>query len=130
MRTRTVACQSAAEPLPIEIGRMTIALRTHDPAFREQIAQRYAGFVGRTQPADFEFDIDLYEPTEPPADDVGLKVRVEKGNWLLQRGDFRARWNPGVRRGHIRQANNPYACDSLLRIVHTLILAKQGGFLD
>jgi hypothetical protein len=129
MKTETVACQTAAEALPIEIGRMTIALRTHDPAFREQIAQRYAGFVRGAQPADFEFDIDLYEPTEPPADDVGLKVGVEKGNWLLQRGDFRARWNPRERRGYIRQANNPYACDSLLRIVHTLILAEQGGFL-
>ena len=129
MKTKTVSCQAAAETLPIEIGRMTIALRTHDPSFREQIARRYAGFVRSAQPADFEFDVDLYEPTEPPPADDGLKVSVEKGNWLLQRGDFRARWNPGDRRGHIRQANNPYACDSLLRIVHTLILAKQGGFL-
>lgn len=129
MTKRIVACQTAAETLPIEIGRMTIALRTRDLAFLEQIKQRYVGFVRGAQRADFEFDIDLYEPSEPPPADDGLKVRIEKGEWHLQRGDFRARWNPGERRGYIRQANNPYACDSLLRIVHTLMLARQGGFL-
>lgn len=79
--------------------------------------------------AHVEFDVDLYEPWEPPAADDGLKVTLVRGDWLLRRGDFRALWNPNARRGYIRQANNPYACDSLLRIVHTLVLANQGGFL-
>ena len=117
------------ETVPIEIGGMTIALRSSDRSFLRQLADRYAGFVGSGRRAHFEFDIDLYEPAEPPARDGGLKVRRGKGDWLLRRGDFRARWNPNAKRGYIRQAKNPYACDSLLRIVHTLILAKQGGFL-
>lgn len=117
------------ESVAIEIGGMTIALRSEDPSFRRRIADRYEGFAGSSRHALFEFDVDLYEPSEPPPVDDGLKVRIEKGEWFLQRGDFRARWNPQGRHGHIRQANNPYACDSLLRIVHTLVLAKQGGFL-
>jgi hypothetical protein len=129
MRARVTAAEVATEAVPIEIGGMTIALRTHDPSFREQIASRYADFVGSMRSAHVEFDVELYEPSEPPPADDGLKVRFKKGDWHLQRGDFRARWNPNARRGYIRQANNPYACDSLLRIVHTLILAKQGGFL-
>ena len=32
-------------------------------------------------------------------------------------------------RGRIRQSANPYSIDSVLRIVHTLILAREGGFL-
>jgi hypothetical protein len=128
MTTATVAAHPR-EAVPIEIGGMTIALRTHDRAFHEQIADRYAGFVGSMRFAHFEFDIDLYEPSDPPPADDGLKVTFNEGNWLLQRGDFRACWNPDARHGYIHQANNPYACDSLLRIVHTLILAKQGGFL-
>lgn len=124
---RVSACDR--EAIPIEIGGMTIALRSQDRSFLGHLSDRYAGFVGSVRRANFEFDIDLYEPSEPPAADDGLRVTVEKGDWLLRRGDFRARWNPNARRGFIRQANNPYACDSLLRIVHTLILAKQGGFL-
>ena len=49
--------------------------------------------------------------------------------WNLTRGDFRAEWNPAERRGRIRQSMNPYSVDCVLRIVHTLALAKQGGFL-
>lgn len=127
--TSTVTCGCERETVPIEIGGMTIALRSDDRLFLRQLADRYEGFVGSTRLAHFEFDVDLYEPSEPPATDDDLKVRTEEGDWLLQRGDFRARWSPNARRGYIRQANNPYACDSLLRIVHTLILAKQGGFL-
>jgi hypothetical protein len=129
MRAKSVVAELAREAVPIEIGGMTIALRTRDSSFRQQIASRYADFVGNMRSAQVEFDVDLYEPSEPPPADDGLKVRFEEGDWHLQRGDFRARWNPNRRRGYIRQANSPYACDSLLRIVHTLVLAKQGGFL-
>jgi hypothetical protein len=38
-------------------------------------------------------------------------------------------WNPGARRGLIRQSCSPYAIDCVLRTVHSLILARQGGFL-
>jgi hypothetical protein len=117
------------EVVPIEIGGVTVALRMRNRLFRDQIADRYAGFVGISGFAHFEFDVDVYNPSEPPPVDDGLKVRAEKGDWFLQRGDFRACWSPSAGRGRIRQANNPYACDSLLRIVHTLILATQGGFL-
>src|SRR2546428_13910108 len=44
-------------------------------------------------------------------------------------GDSRARWDPGAGRGYIRQSANPYSVDSVLRIVHSLILAGNGGFL-
>ena len=65
--------------------------------------------------------------TAHPDDDV--RVRMQDGQWLLQRGDFRAQWDSRSGRGRVRQSRNPYAIDSVLRIVHTLILAKQGGFL-
>src|SRR6202035_118650 len=56
-------------------------------------------------------------------------VKIDGGEWLLKRGDFRARWNPEGSFGHIHQSHSPYAIDCVLRIVHTLILARQGGFL-
>jgi hypothetical protein len=125
----TTLLTTANEALSIEIGGMAIGLRTHDPSFRRLIENRYAGFIGNSPGSYLEFDIDLYEPSESaPADDK-LEVKIEAGEWLLKRGDFMARWNPEASHGRIRQSCSPYAIDCVLRIVHTLILARQGGFL-
>ena len=121
---------SASEAVAVEIGGMAIVLRTQDLAFRQLLENRYAGFVKYSNPhAQFDFDIDLIEPCETSHAEEDVRVRVQDGEWFLQRGDFRARWNSRAGRGHIRQSRNPYAIDSVLRIVHTLILARQGGFL-
>ena len=142
---------AASDAVAIEIGGMAIALHTQDFAFRQLLGNRYAGFIKSSPnpPPQFEFDIDLFdndlldndlfdndlfdidlaESTETTQADEDVQVRLQGGQWLLQRGDFRARWDSRAGRGHIRQSRNPYAIDSVLRIVHTLILAKQGGFL-
>lgn len=112
----------------IEIGGVPIAVRTNDTRFLDLLENRYAGFIGHSSSAGVEFDIELSEPSGSGPDDE-LEVTFEGGEWLLKRGDFRARWNPRTRSGHIRQSCNPYAIDSVLRIVHSLILARQGGFL-
>lgn len=125
----TAVLTTAKETLSIEIGRMTISLHTYDSQFRRLVEDRYAGFLGTSTHSHFDFDIDLCEPSECVSTEDELHVRMENGEWLLQRGDFRARWNPDAGRGWIRQARSPYAIDCLLRIVHTLILARQGGFL-
>jgi hypothetical protein len=119
---------TASEAVSIEIGGMPIALRTHDPSFRRLIENRYAGFLGTSPSSHLAFDIDLCEPPEFAAYDK-LQLKIEAGEWLLQWGDLRARWNPDTGHGHVRQSCNPYSTDCVLRIVHGLILAKQGGFL-
>ena len=120
---------TAKETVSIEIGGTAIALHTEDALFRRLIENRYEGFVGTSPSSRFHFDIDLYEPSESAPAEDGLEVKIEAGEWLLQRGDFHARWNPGDRRGLIHQSCSPYAIDCVLRIVHSLILARQGGFL-
>jgi hypothetical protein len=129
----TTLSTTANETVSIEIGGMPIAVRTHDPSFRRLIENRYAGFVGNSPHSQLEFDIDLYEPSDGATAgndrDHELEVKIEAGEWLLRRGDFRARWNPEASRGHIRQSRSPYAIDAVLRIVHSLILARRGGFL-
>jgi hypothetical protein len=113
----------------IDIGGMPIFLRTEDPRFQQLLRNRYAGFVNPDAEASFEFDIELQPPARDKAPDEDVKVSRNGAQWLLQRGDFRAQWDPGVGRGSVSQSPNPYAIDSVLRIVHTLILARQGGFL-
>jgi len=120
---------AAVESVCIEIGGIAVALQAEDPSFRRMVEDRYSGFVGKSEAAQCDFEIDLYDSSESVPIDDQLEVKLEAGDWLLKRGDFRARWNPETKKGRIRQSCNPYAIDSVLRIVHSLILAKQGGFL-
>lgn len=114
--------------LVIEIGQIPVRVNTYDPAFLEMLQDRYAGFVYPAEAAEVEFDVDLAQPeSADPEEDVN--VSRQGGRWRLTRGDFRAEWEPDLRCGRIRQSANPYSIDSVLRIVHSLVLAREGGFL-
>ncbi len=115
---RKVAC--------VEIGGIPIALSTCDEGFLDLLRRRYDGFLSSSRPQ-FELEFDL--TSTELASDGDVRVGREGGEWLLQRGDFQARWDPRSGRGSVRQDANPYSLDSVLRIVHSLILAERGGFL-
>ncbi len=108
--------QAEKEVVSIEIGGMPIAVRTDDPSFRRLIENRYAGFVGTLPSSRFQFDIDLYEPTESSAADDDLEVKLEAGEWLLRRGDFRARWNSDTGQG--RDPSSVQSVCHRLRLAH------------
>jgi hypothetical protein len=125
--------------LVIEIGGMPVRVHTTDPAFLRTLRDRYNGFVtsaeragGSEIPAErvaeIDFDVEL-TPTRFADPDAVVRVTQHRGRWTLERGDFRAEWEPASRTGTIRQTANPYSIDAVLRIVHTLVLARQGGFL-
>jgi hypothetical protein len=121
-RPRKLAC--------VEIGGIPIALSTCDDGFLALLRQRYEGFLS-SSPPEFELEFDLTS-TGPVSDD-DVRVRRDHNNddgeWILERGDFHARWDPRTGRGRVRQNANPYSLDSVLRILHSLILAERGGFL-
>jgi hypothetical protein len=122
----TAVAQSTS--VVVEIGGLPIRLHCGDADFVRQIRNRYEGFVSSSNDAGFDFDIELAPPgTESGEED--LSVSWDDGRWLMERGDFRAQWNPSTSRGLIQQTSNPYSLDSVLRIVHTLLLARKGGFL-
>ena len=112
----------------VEIGGLPIRLRSTDPDFLGLIQRRYAGYVNPTGDASFDFDVELAPPGTESGDEE-VQVKWEAGRWLMERGDFRAEWNPATSHGRIQQTINPYSLDSVLRIVHTLLLARTGGFL-
>ena len=56
-------------------------------------------------------------------------MRFEAGRWLIERGDLHAEWEPLSRHGRIVQSANPYSIDAALRIIHSLILAREGGLM-
>jgi hypothetical protein len=115
---RKVAC--------VEIGGIPIALSTCDERFLDLLRQRYDGFLSSSRP-EFELEFDL--TTTGPVSDNDVRVRREGNEWLVERGDFDARWDPHTGRGRVRQNANPYSLDAVLRILHSLILAERGGFL-
>ncbi len=126
--SRQVAC--------VEIGEIPIALSTGDHGFLDLLRQRYAGFLSHSPP-EFELEFDL-TTTGSTSDDPVRVHRSDKdshtdadktGAWIIERGDLRARWDPRTGRGQVRQTANPYSLDSVLRILHSLILAERGGFL-
>ncbi len=112
----------------IAIGGVAVRVNTTDADFLDMLHARYAGFVSSETRAEFDFDVDL----EPPAfanPDADVSVTHRSGRWSMERGDFRAEWTPATGTGWIHQSANPYSIDAVLRIVHTLVLARQGGFL-
>jgi hypothetical protein len=123
-----LALQVERYSVVIAIGGVPVRVNTTDADFLDLLQNRYAGFVGDEDFAEYDFDVELTPPPFAGAD-ADVRVTYQSGRWLLQRGDFRAEWEPATRRGVIHQTANPYSIDAVLRIVHTLVLAKLGGFL-
>jgi len=114
----------------VDVGDVPVALSTGDPALATVLQRRFHRFLTSSTSPDFHFDIDVIPDDDEDDDrDADLQVRAEGGLWRLRRGDFHAEWDPGTRRGWIRQRLSPYAADSVLRIVHTLLLSRARGFL-
>ena len=108
---------------------MPILVRTDSADFARLLENRYGTFVNPTRPRPvFELDVELV-PLGAISQDEDLQVQLESGYWVMQRGDFRAECNVAGRRGWVRQTANPYSIDCVLRILHSLILAEEGGFL-
>jgi hypothetical protein len=113
----------------VEIGSLPILLRSDDALFCEMLEQRYRGFTSPRSRPNFELEISLREAALEADADAEVEVRMRNGRWVLTRGDFVAEWQVSAGRGRVLQSRNPYSIDSVLRILHTLILARDGGFL-
>ncbi len=112
----------------VAVGGVAVKVNTASSDFLALLQERYAGFVTAETTAEFEFNIELVQSTFAERH-TEVTVRREAGRWLMQRADFRAEWDPASRIATIEQLANPYSMDCVLRIVHTLALAQQGGFL-
>jgi len=111
----------------VEIGDIPIFLQTDDEDFRRVIEDRYAGFVNAAAEPICELEIHLHAPAASMPGDV--RVTRSGSVWRIERGDFRAEFDARSRRGWVRQSPNPYSLDAVMRIIHSLVLAEEGGFL-
>jgi len=112
----------------VVIGGLPINIQSANSDFIAMLEKRYAGFVDEHADAGIRLDVEVVAAVGD-RDDEDLVVRFEDGRWKIERGDFRAHWNPVSMRGSVRQGSFPYAIDSVMRIVHSLVLAERGGLL-
>jgi hypothetical protein len=118
----------ASDGVVIQVGELAVNLRTIDAEYRQKLKTHYHGFVGASERAEFNFNIELTDSRmNDPDDEVTVKRR--SGSWYFARGDFQAEWNMDSKRGNIRQSANLYSIDAALRIFHTVVLARRDGFL-
>jgi hypothetical protein len=112
----------------LEIGGISISFRSASNDFCRLLEKRYIGFVNPSAPPRYTFDVEIAPPPEDSADEDVRVTRLASG-WHVQRGDFQAAWDSSSGKGWLRQTENPYSTDTLVRIVHSLSLATEGGFL-
>jgi hypothetical protein len=112
----------------IEIGGLPINVQTTDAEFERLLRLRYADYAKPGRKSEFALHVQLMAPEKFDAD-ADVEVWFEEHEWRMRRGDFDARWNPSERQGRVLQSANPYSIDSVLRIMHSLMLAPEGGFL-
>ena len=122
---------SSVRDLTIDIGGMPILVHTDSPEFAHMLEDRYGEFINaHVRRAAMELEIRLVEELGLGKDgEDDLSVRQDGGRWIMERGDFRAEWDTQSHRGWARLRPNRYAIDGVLRILHSLILAGEGGFL-
>lgn len=114
--------------MTIDIGGMPIQIHTGSREFAALLQDRYGSFASASANPVFQLDIDLIPPRHTDAD-IDLTVTLDSRRWIAERGDFRSEWNLESRCGWVRQSPNPYSIDCALRVLHTLLLAPEGGFL-
>ncbi|MFZ2059559.1 MAG: hypothetical protein WAU82_00980 [Candidatus Binatus sp.] len=114
----------------VVIGGLAINIQSANRDFIAMLERRYAGFVAEPANGGIQLEVEVVAAVaNSDSDDEELEVRYADGHWTINRGDFRAQWDPVSMRGSVRQAAYPYAIDAVMRIVHSLVLAERGGFL-
>jgi hypothetical protein len=111
----------------IAVGNIPVSLCVDDSDFLRLLQERYRGFESNSAQPVAKFFVTLKPVAHDPDED--LEVGIRHSVVIMVRGDFRAEWNMTTGRGRIEQAPSPYAIDSVLRIVYSLLLVERGGFL-
>ena len=121
---------TATNSVAIEIGGTMVLLESDDPRFHAMVKAKYPGFLAAEShdSCSLRLDVEVLGEGEL-TEDEDVQVWQEFDRWYTRRGDFRAEFNLQSGTGHIRQELNPFALNSILRIVHTIHLASRGGFL-
>jgi hypothetical protein len=121
------AVTASVHAVVVEIGGTPIRLCSDNASFLDLVRRRYTGFLSSDLHAPVDLTVDLATRTNSLPEDI--RVRRDSDLWSAERADFRLEWNSKSKAGRLQLGLNPYSLDAALRILHTLLLAEQGGFL-
>ncbi len=129
----TISQSAATACVTIDIGGFPILLDSLSPSFRAMVEDYYAGYINRLNstpscPPSLRFSVEPIDKVELTSGD-DVRVCKQGDHWVIRRADFVVELNLESGCGCIRQNLNPFALNSVLRIVHTLCLARAHGFL-
>jgi len=110
------------------MGGTAIRVLTEDPQFQAMLLSRYGPFVNPSAQTTLQILIRLL-PLSGPLEWGEVQAVLRNGRWSIQCSDFRCIWDPATGAGSVEQAAHPYSVDAVLRVIHTLVLARGGGFL-
>ena len=114
----------------IEIGGIPVLLRVEDCALKAAIDKRYAAYLTpnpSTEPIELTVTI---APNGGFCQSELPRAKWLNGRWLFECLDFNAEWFPESGRGWIRQERAVHrSLDSVLRVLHSLLLVPEGGCL-
>ena len=114
--------------ITIAIGGIAVGIQTTDEGFLRLLEDRYAGFLDSRGAPDYEFEIDLTPRTTPRLTTTsGCSGRAAGGCSNAEISGLSGIQSRGA--GASASRPIPYSIDAVLRIVHTLVLAPEGGFL-
>ena len=77
----------------VVIGGLPIDIQSASRDFIAMLEKRYAGFVAEPANAGIRLDVEVVASVGDSADE-DLEVRYADGRWMINRGDFRAQWDP------------------------------------
>lgn len=112
----------------VEIGGVPIRLLTDDASFLNLMEERYAGYLRPDDDTSIDVTVQLV-PAGRISEEEDVRVVRKQDKWIAERADFHFEWDAKSGAGILKQSFNPYSVDGVLRILHTLLLARQGGFL-
>jgi hypothetical protein len=121
------AVMPAVDVVVVEIGGIPIRLSASNDSFLRLVRDRYCGFLGSALRRGVELAVNVSACNNSPVEDIC--VARNSGIWRAERADFRLDWDSDSKSGKLELSLNAYSLDAALRILHTLLLAEEGGFL-
>lgn len=123
-RMSTVALADV-DTVVVQIGGIPIQL-CGESAFLSMAQDRYIGFLSSDCQPRINLRVDVVSRKSLQED---VRVVRHAGVWSAERGDFRLDWDSMSSSGTLELELHAYSLDTALRILHTILLAEQGGFL-
>jgi len=114
--------------LIIEIGKFPVEFVAADPVFVDTLRERYSGFT-TDSPSVSPVRFSVETSPDPFPGEERIQMSRSDGCWQFGRDTFHAQWFPEKGCGSIRQTAGITPIDNVLRVLHTLLLVRRGGFL-